>query len=188
MGMYTTRAVSIEEIKDIFDVLLNGASLEGNKRIESNYQVYLSLYTMVNTGLRISDVLELTPNRIKNSKLTIVEKKTGKIQNRDIAPIVYNKLMEYCIDNSISRDSKIFSIGERAIQKTLKKVVEHLQLENVSTHSFRKAYATIKYEESGSDIYVVQQLLNHQNIATTVRYLGNNTKKVNELSSSSVIE
>lgn len=43
----------------------------------------------------------------------------------------------------------------------------------LATHSLRKSFAQRVYEQSG-DIYLVQELLGHRNIATTQKYLGVN--------------
>ena len=43
----------------------------------------------------------------------------------------------------------------------------------LATHSLRKSFAQRVYEQS-SDIYLVQELLGHKNVATTQKYLGVN--------------
>ena len=43
----------------------------------------------------------------------------------------------------------------------------------LATHSLRKSFAQRAYEESG-DIYLVQELLGHRNVATTQKYIGMN--------------
>ena len=43
----------------------------------------------------------------------------------------------------------------------------------LATHSLRKSFAQRAYEESG-DIYLVQELLGHRNVATTQKYIGVN--------------
>ena len=43
----------------------------------------------------------------------------------------------------------------------------------LATHSLRKSFAQRVYEQSG-DIYLVQELLGHKNVATTQKYLGVN--------------
>ena len=43
----------------------------------------------------------------------------------------------------------------------------------LATHSLRKSFAQRLYEES-ADIYLVQELLGHKNVATTQKYLGVN--------------
>ena len=191
MGCYTTRVVSATEVNDIFNILVNGVNYTiDNKhmRIEKNYRVYLILYTICNVGLRVSDILQLTPNKIKGSQLTIVEKKTNKQQVRQISTNVYSKLMDYCLDNNIKSNELIFKITERNVQKVLKKVCEYLNLENVSTHSFRKFYATSIYQKSDNDLFLVKELLNHSFISTTQRYIGKDYDKINKYSAMNLID
>ena len=49
----------------------------------------------------------------------------------------------------------------------------------LATHSLRKSFAQRVYEHSG-DIYLVQELLGHRNIATTQKYLGVNYASARE--------
>ena len=66
----------------------------------------------------------------------------------------------------------MFPLTERAIQKQLKIVCDYLDFEGISTHSFRKWYATEIYKSNGFDIALVQRLLQHSSAATTQRYIG----------------
>lgn len=66
----------------------------------------------------------------------------------------------------------IFPISERMIQKQLKIVCDYLGYEGISTHSFRKWYATEIYKANGYDITLVQRLLQHSSAAVTQRYIG----------------
>ena len=58
------------------------------------------------------------------------------------------------------------------IQKQLKMVCDYLGFEGISTHSFRKFYATEIYKNSNYNIALVQQLLQHSSAAVTQRYIG----------------
>lgn len=78
----------------------------------------------------------------------------------------------------LSSDEIIFPITERAVQKYLNKVTDYLDLKNIGTHSFRKFYATDIYEKNGHDIVLVQKLLQHSSAATTQRYIGIMSEKV----------
>ena len=49
----------------------------------------------------------------------------------------------------------------------------------LATHSLRKSFAQRVYEHSG-DIYLVQELLGHRNIATTQKYIGVNYASARE--------
>ncbi|MGN1158140.1 MAG: tyrosine-type recombinase/integrase, partial [Agathobacter sp.] len=77
-------------------------------------------------------------------------------------------------------DAAIFPLTERAIQKQLKLVCDYLEIEGVSTHSFRKYYATEIYRNSGYNIALVQQLLQHSSAAVTQRYIGIQQKEVEQ--------
>lgn len=82
------------------------------------------------------------------------------------------------LQNGLRRDELIFPLTERAIQKQLKIVCDYLGFEGISTHSFRKWYATEIYKNSGYDIALVQRLLQHSSAATTQRYIGMETQRI----------
>ena len=65
----------------------------------------------------------------------------------------------------------MFPITERAVQKQLHIVCDYLGYEGISTHSFRKWYATEIYNANVFDIALVQRLLQHSSVATTQRYI-----------------
>ena len=58
------------------------------------------------------------------------------------------------------------------MQKQLAIVCDYLGHQNISTHSFRKWYATEIYKNNGYDIALVQRLLQHSSAAVTQRYIG----------------
>ena len=58
------------------------------------------------------------------------------------------------------------------VQKILARVCDYLGYEGISTHSFRKWYATEIYRNNGYDIALVQRLLQHSSAAVTQRYIG----------------
>ena len=72
----------------------------------------------------------------------------------------------------------MFPITERAIQKQLKLVCDYLDYTGISTHSFRKFYATEIYKDSGYNIALVQHLLQHSSAAVTQRYIGIQPREV----------
>ena len=74
--------------------------------------------------------------------------------------------------NGIKRTDLIFPITTREVQKVLARVCDYLGYEGISTHSFRKWYATEIYKNNGYDIALVQRLLQHSSAAVTQRYIG----------------
>ena len=82
--------------------------------------------------------------------------------------------------NGIRRNDLMFPITERAVQKQLHIVCDYLGYEGISTHSFRKWYATEIYNANGFDIALVQRLLQHSSAATTQRYIGIEPQKIEQ--------
>jgi len=66
----------------------------------------------------------------------------------------------------------MFPITARAIRKQLHIVCDYLGFEKISTHIFRKWYATEIDKANGCDIALVQRLLQHSSAAVTQRYIG----------------
>ena len=133
-------------------------------------------------GLRIGDVLALKLSDIVKDgdryRLDIVEEKTGKQRTFTVPVEVYNYIKMYCLENNIKATSRIFDIGERAVQKQLKIVCEYLELEKISTHSFRKYFATQIYINSNYNIALVKELLQHSNTNITQKYICVGTKEI----------
>ena len=127
-------------------------------------------------GLRISDVVKLRLSDIVNDggryRLAITEQKTGKQRVFTVPLVIYQYIENYCLRNNIGRNDLIFPLTTRAVQKQLAIVCEYLGYEGISTHSFRKWYATEIYKNNGYDIALVQRLLQHSSAAVTQRYIG----------------
>ena len=113
-------------------------------------------------------------------RLSIIEQKTGKARTFTVPLALYQFIRCYCLDHGIAPDDLIFPITTRAIQKQLKMVCDYLGFEGISTHSFRKWYATEIYNTNGFDIALVQRLLQHSSAATTQRYIGIEPQRIEQ--------
>ena len=147
-----------------------------------NPQVIAILITESSTGLRLGDVLSMKLSQIHTSekgyRLKIKEKKTGKERDVPMPSELYAYLTEYALSNGRKRDETIFNLTPRAVTKYIKKVVDYLGMENVSSHSWRKMYALNVYKKTGNDIVAVQQALLHSSLAVTQRYLNRRSEKL----------
>lgn len=141
-----------------------------------NERVATALVLEANLGLRISDIIHLRLADIvkdgERYRLSIVEQKTKKARTFTVPLALYQFIRCYCLDHRIPAESIIFPLTERAVQKHLKLVCDYLGYHGISTHSFRKLYATEIYKDSGYNIALVQQLLQHSSAAVTQRYIG----------------
>ena len=166
-----TKALTTEQYKEIIQTMK-----EGFCGCRPNERVATALVLEGNLGLRISDIVKLRLCDIvldgDRYRLEIVEQKTGKRRIFTVPLVIQQYIENYCLRNGLRRDELIFPLTERAIQKQLKIVCDYLGFEGISTHSFRKWYATEIYKNSGYDIALVQRLLQHSSAATTQRYIG----------------
>jgi len=76
----------------------------------------------------------------------------------------------------------LIKISVRSVQRQLKIITDYLGLDNISTHSFRKMFATTVYESNDHNIELVKELLNHSSIATTQRYVRVSQEAINKAS------
>ncbi len=166
-----TTALTTEQYKEIIITMKEGSGF-----FRPNERVATALVLEGNLGLRISDIVRLRPCDIVNDggrfRLSIVEQKTGKQRVFTVPLVIQQYIENYCLRNGIGRNELIFPITTREVQKVLAHVCEYLGYEGISTHSFRKWYATEIYRNNGYDIALVQRLLQHSNVAVTQRYIG----------------
>ena len=166
-----TKALTTEQYKQIITTMKEGfCGFRPNERIAT------ALVLEGNLGIRISDILKLRPCDIvrdgERYRLSITEQKTGKQRVFTVPLVIQQYIENYCLRNSIKRTDLLFPIGERVIQKQLAIVCDYLGYDGISTHSFRKWYATEIYKANGYDITLVQRLLQHSSAAITQRYIG----------------
>ena len=170
MANKVTRILTSDEIKKIFRYLTQ--------------DVKQMLFLQLNTGLRISDIILLKFKDIMFGKLEIRERKTGKPQmtriNIEVVEYLFNNRIyngDYLFWDEKCNPKSIIRKVERQIQNACD--MENINSEFISTHSFRKTFATDAYNRT-KDIVVVQELLNHSSAAVTQRYIRINKEKVDE--------
>ena len=170
-----TLALDKEQYQTIIETIRNGFTTP-NYVFKPNPRLATILILQANLGLRLSDILKLRlSDIIKDAgryRLNIIEQKTNKQRTFTVVPELYTFLLEYATKNKISLQAKLFDLSERAVQKQLKIVCDYLKYENISTHSFRKFYATEIYKNNDYDIELVRHLLQHSSSRITQRYIG----------------
>ena len=174
-----TKSLTTEQYKEIIETMRQGfCGCRPNERIAT------ALVLEGNLGLRISDILKLRRRDIvrdgERYRLEITEQKTGKRRIFTVPLVIQQYIENYCLRGNIRQDELIFPITERAVQKQLAAVCDYLGYEGISTHSFRKWYATEIYKANGYDIALVQRLLQHSSAATTQRYIGIEPQRIED--------
>ena len=175
-----TVALTTEQYKEIISIIKNGFS--GSR---PNQKVATALMLEANLGLRISDILRLHLSDIvkdgERYRLAMTEKKTGKARVFTVPLALYQFIRCYCLDHGIQEQQRIFPLTERTIQRHLQAACDYLGYRDISTHSFRKYYATEIYKNSHYNIALVQKLLQHSSAAVTQRYIGIQPREVEDV-------
>lgn len=131
--------------------------------------------TAVETGLRVSDVLQLRPESLKN-QMSVVERKTGKWRDIHLSDDLIRRLKQssavrnspYCFpsvdnfDKPLSRDT----LGAMLHRVNVAIAPQY----TLSMHSARKIYAINQYRRTG-DYIAVQRDLGHKHLSTTLIYI-----------------
>lgn len=144
----------------------------------------------INTAFRVSDLLTLKYCDVMDSNGKLLEhfklKETKTDKNNKVAMTkgVQKALKEYITNNfdenmdeylfkSRKRDKEGNSqpINRKSAWRIIQQTADQLGLKNIGSHSLRKTFAYHQYK-AGTDIVLLQDMLNHSSPAVTLRYIG----------------
>jgi integrase len=162
--------------------------IEAMKRVlkGSNMRDYCLFVLGINSGLRISDILNLTIDDViyVNGKLKdriiIKEKKTGKRKEFLINESMGKAIDEYLNTRSNYQMNEPLFISRKKgapLQKTtawtiLNETAEMVGIkDNIGTHTLRKTFGYHYYKET-KDVAMLQKIFNHSAPSMTLRYIG----------------
>jgi len=132
----------------------------------------LILELMARGGMRISEVLKLTPSDIAERRLTLRDPKSGREQEFIFIPQkLADRLKDYIREKGIQPNDRIFTIGYEAAREMVAKAGSVVGI-HLRPHDLRRHAATYA-SRSGVPIEIVSKvILRHANLSTTERYLG----------------
>ena len=132
----------------------------------------LMLELMARGGMRVGEVLKLTPNDVEDRKIFIRDPKSGKEMEVVFIPKkVADRLKEYIQVKGIKPDVRIFPITYSAARMIVIKAGELVGIK-LRPHDLRRHAATFA-SRAGTPLEIVSKIiLRHSNPSTTQRYLG----------------
>lgn len=135
----------------------------------SNQEVKDAFLFSCFTGLRYSDVVNLTWDNIVNDKIEFKQKKTGGVEYLPISQTAKDILAKR--KSTKNKSDIIFDVPTKVgMFKHIKKWVKAAGIKKrVSFHTARHTFATMALTQ-GVDLYTVSKLLGHKDIATTQVY------------------
>lgn len=133
--------------------------------------IKLAFILLLETGLRLSELKKIKEsNFIKiNNKyyLQVFDSKNHTNRKIPLSSEIYNLVLDYAQRNIFS--GTIFNLSNRAYQYHCDIFAKQYQLK-FSVHSLRHTYAT-KLSQKGTPLQIIQVLLGHKNIMTTMYYI-----------------
>ena len=164
------------------------ATAVANKLIKENRKPILGLYIIVsvNTGLRISDVLNLKWTDLEGDCLKLNEKKTGKYRTIQINDAIKKAISKFDKDSDyIFLSQKGSTFSRQQINKLLKQVFSReAKTLNISSHSLRKSFGRRVFEnnnESEKSLIYLSELFRHTSPSITRTYLGLRQEELNDI-------
>lgn len=131
----------------------------------------------INTGLRISDILQLKVRDVDGKHLVLREKKTGKRRfipiNDELAP----RFREYCKGRHgseylfQSREGINRPITTSMAYRLMREAAAATGLRHIGTHTLRKTFGYHLYQQTKSP-QLVCEALGHSDPVITRRYIG----------------
>lgn len=177
-----TIALTDEQYVKIIQTIRIGFVCKDGHKVKPNNRIAVALMLEANLGLRICDILDLRLSSIikdgERYRLNIIEKKSGLKRDFTVPLEVYVFIQSYALENNINPAAKLFDMSERAVTKHLKLVCDYLGYSGIGSHSFRKYFATSIYVNNHYDINLVRVLLQHSSTVTTQRYIGLQSKDI----------
>ncbi len=132
----------------------------------------LILELMARGGMRIGEVLKLTPADIQDRKLVLKDPKSGKEQEIIFIPQkVANRLKTFIRENKIEDNERIFPICYEASRTMVKKAGELAGI-YLRPHDLRRHAATFASRSNVPLEIISKVILRHRNLSTTQIYLG----------------
>lgn len=162
-------------------------SIELLQGIDGKYKErdYCIITLFLNCGLRLSEVVGINESDIKGDRL-VVTGKGNKQRQIYLNPACIEALERYI--NSKRADPEAFArikdkralfisrnytrINKRSVQLIVEKWLKNADLDNMgfSTHKLRHTAATLMYQHGDVDVRTLQEILGHENLATTQIY------------------
>jgi len=132
----------------------------------------LIIWTLLDTGLRVSELCDLTPENVLWQQRSLrINGKGGPYGSRTKKRVVpMSGRVHALLEPYFALHDKWF-VGKRQVQKIVKQVANRTQITStVTPHILRHTFATLALQK-GISLAAVQKMLGHDRLATTEIYL-----------------
>lgn len=144
---------------------------------------YIMFLVGINTGLRVSDVVKLNRDDVRDENnnmrthITIIETKTKKVKRFPICNDLYIELERYT--RNMKPNEYLFKsqgrinrpITTTQAYRIIKKCANNIGIKEVGTHTMRKTFGYFHYKQF-HDVAMLQKIFNHSSPSITLKYIG----------------
>ncbi|QGP63336.1 Tyrosine recombinase XerD [Piscirickettsia salmonis] len=135
-------------------------------------QEKLIIWTLLDTGLRVSELCDLTPRHIqwqqKSLRINGKGGPHGKKTKKRVVPM--SKRVQTLLEHYFAINNK-WPVGVRRAQKIVKEIANKAKISQaVSPHILRHTFATLALQK-GISLASIQKILGHDRLTTTSIYL-----------------
>lgn len=144
------------------------------------------LELLYSSGLRASELCDLTLADYCGHQVTIKRGKRGKTRTVPITPSAHESLSQYIEHYRGIEPGPLFTTvtGRKMTRQVLSKMVarhtKRAGIQSCTTHTLRHACATHLLEK-GADLRLIQEVLGHSSIASTQRYTHLSSTKMQDM-------
>ncbi len=155
------------EVEDLLENALN-----------EKYEHYLMILTIWRSGIRVSELTDLTPADIdlEKNRIEVREGKGDKDRVIPLHPELKREIKSYMDIKELKTDDKIFDYSSRWVQKIIKKYAPEGK-NWIHPHTLRHSFA-VHVIDSGLDSRKLQKMLGHSSLQTTEIYLDLTARQV----------
>jgi len=151
------------DIQKLFDAIEHKQTHKGCIARDS-----LLVRLALKTGMRRSELANLEKQHVHADFLVVIGGKGGKDRIIPLAPATAQMLQNFI--KGMEPGEKVFKLKAACISNKIRQFAKKAGLNGFHTHTMRHKFATDLLEK-GANIKVVQELLGHENLATTEVYL-----------------
>lgn len=151
----------------------------------TNIRDYCLFNVGINSGLRISDLLQLRiidvidGKRNIKDRISIRELKTGKSKDFPIGDTSKKAIREYLMTRNYEENEPLFrsrkgkeSLKRQQAYRIINEAARAVGIKDkIGTHTLRKTFGYHAYQ-SGFDLSILQKLFNHSAPSITLAYIG----------------
>lgn len=171
-------ALTPVEIRSVAETIINSKPVSDMPWDDFRYRDLAIFMLGCTTGLRVSAITEIDVEDVDFENNTIrVTEKGNKIRTVNVGQKTMDAIKKWMPTRRIVYTStygplftsaKCNRMSTNTVRAVIAKYTKDLS-KHITPHKMRSSCATNLYEQTG-DIYLVQQVLGHRNIANTMRY------------------